>query len=221
VIEWLGGLGQYITLSLVEGNLLVLGILSLITTAIEFGIQVPWVQDSVLLMIGYQPPDRILILAPLVMTALTFGRILGASILYWSVRVSGPRFTGWLEGKFPKIMTKVQEVNVMVEKKAWLAVALARYTPGLLIPTSVASGLFRVRYTHFCTGIIISSVIPDCGEILYGLAVKTGFTVMGIPPSPALFIITLIILMVFIWLGNWLWITRKSRRRLSSKTPIL
>lgn len=221
MFEWISGLALSITQSLEEGNLLVLGALILITTLIEFGIQVPWVQDTVLLMIGYQPPGRILIIAPLVITSLIFGRIFGASILYWTVRSLGPRFTGWLDRKFPRIMIRVQGLNAVVDKKAWLAVALARFTPGLLIPASVASGLFRVKYSHFCIGIVISSMIPDCGEIIYGLAVKTGFTIIGIPPSPALFIITLIVLMVFIWLGNWMWITRKARKRLSSKTSIL
>ena len=213
MFEWLNGLALSISQSLEEGNLLVLGILSLITTVIEFGIQVPWVQDTVLLMIGYQPLGRILIIAPLVMTSLIFGRIFGASILYWAVRSLGPRFTSWLDRKFPRIMIRVQGLNPVVDKKAWLAVALARFTPGLLIPTSVASGLVRVKYSHFIIGIVISSVFPDLGEIIYGLAVKTGFNIIGITPSPTLFVITLVLLMVFVWFGNWFWRTKITRRR--------
>jgi membrane protein DedA with SNARE-associated domain len=220
VVEWLNGLAQFITQSLVEGNLLVLGVLSLITTFIEFGIQVPWVQDTVLLMIGYQPPGMILVLAPLVMTALTIGRLLGASTLYWAVRTRRQGFTSWLGRKFPKVLSKVENLEALVDGKTWLAVALGRYTYGLLIPTTIASGLFGVKYRHFCIGIIISSVIPDSAAIIYGLAVKTGFTIIGILPSPALFFVTLILLVMLSWLVNWLWLTRKKGRKPFSRTAI-
>jgi membrane protein DedA with SNARE-associated domain len=216
MLEWIHGLALSISQSLMEGNLLVLGALFLITTVIEFGIQVPWVQDTVLLMVGYQPLSRLFALAPVVIASLTLGRIFGASILYWIARSRGPRLTTWLDKKFRGIMVRVHRIDASFGKNRWLAVALGRFTPGLLIPTSLASGLLHVKYSHFIIGIIISSVIPDVGEIIYGLAVKTGFNILGITPSPTIFIISLVLLMVFIWLGNWLWRKETARRRRSS-----
>lgn len=219
MFEWFQNIAPTIILWLEQGNPLFFGALFLITVLIEIAIPIPLIQDSVLLYVGYEPTGRLLSMAPLVMATLMAGRICGGSIIFWIARSLCSRFTVWLGRKSPKILCKAQSLGARMEKRTTLAVAIARLTPGLLTASTVAAGLFQVKYLYFCAGVVISSLIPDCGEIAAGLAIKTGFTIAGITPSPALFIIAFIVVMALIWLGNRLWARRRKPNGVNSKTP--
>jgi membrane protein DedA with SNARE-associated domain len=195
-----------------QGDPSVFGALFLISTVIEMAIPAPFVQDTVLFYVGYEPTGRLLHLAPLVMLALIAGKIFGGSIIYWVARLLSPKFVRWLGRRFPNILRRAQNLSAGMKKSSSLAVVMARLTPGLLTPSTVAAGLFQIRYIYFCLGIVISSVITDGAEIVAGLAVRTGLTFAGITPSPILFIIALVIVMALFWLGSWLWGRRRAKR---------
>ncbi|MGD0352741.1 MAG: VTT domain-containing protein [Dehalococcoidia bacterium] len=213
MFEWFQGIASTLTQWLQQGDPSVFGALFLISTVIEMAIPVPFVQDTVLFYVGYEPTGRLLHLAPLVMLALIAGKIFGGSIIYWVARLLSPRFVRWLGRRFPNILRRAQDLGTSMKKRSPMAVTMARLTPGLLTPSTVAAGLFQIRYLYFCLGVVISSVITDGAEIAAGLAVRTGFTFAGIAPSPALFIIALVIVMALFWLGSWLW----GRRRTGSR----
>lgn len=213
MIEWFQGIAPTVTQWLEQGNPLVFGALFLISTLIEMAIPVPFVQDTVLLYVGYEPGGRLLPIAPVVMATLMAGRVFGGSIVFWVACLLSSRFTRWLGRRFPNILSRAQDLGAKMEKRSPLAVAIARLTPGLLTPSTVAAGLFQIRYLYFCIGVMISSIIPDTGEIASGLAIRAGFTVAGLTPSPAFFIIALVIIMVLVWLGSWLWGRRRARKR--------
>jgi membrane protein DedA with SNARE-associated domain len=57
---------------------------------------------------------------------------------------------------------------------------IARFTPGLLTPSSVASGMLKINYTYFLIGIFIHSIIADTILILIGYLGKFGLSLAGI-----------------------------------------
>lgn len=205
MFEWFQGIASTLTQWLQQGDPWVYGALFLVSTFIEMAIPVPFVQDTILFYVGYEPTGRLLHLAPLVMAALIAGKIFGASIIYWVARLLSPRFVSWLDRRFPKILRRAQDLGANMKRSSSLAVTIARLTPGLLTPSTVAAGLFHIRYLYLCTGVVISAVITDGAEIAAGLAVRTGLTFAGITPSPALFIIALVTVMALFWLASWLW----------------
>ncbi len=217
--EWFQGVALTLVEWLAHGNPLVFGVLFLVAAVVEVGVPMPFIQESALLSIGFEPTGRLLYMAPLIMITLIAGRILGGSALFWLVRKFEGRFTRWLSRKFPKIMVKARDLGARLGKKSQLAVAAARLTPGLLTATTVASGLFDVKYRHFCLGIIFSSLITDGGEIAFGLAVNHGFTIAGVTPTPTHFMIVFVILMVMIGLVSWLWEKRKDRTTKENSNP--
>jgi membrane protein DedA with SNARE-associated domain len=204
MVDWFQALAGFLTQSLEHGNLSVLAVLFLISTVVEIGVPVPWVQDTVLLFLGYGP-SQLLNVAPMVVLCLMAGRIAGASIVFWVARRFEPRFTRWLGRKFPRILNRARDLGDKLGKRSALAVTIARLTPGLLTPSTIAAGLFKVRYPYFCIGVVISSLIPDIIEIASGIAVKAGVTFAGVTPTPSIFIVALITLMAVIWLFSWLW----------------
>lgn len=209
---WFENLPAALAQLLEQGNPVVFAALFAIATVIEIGVPVPLVQDTVLVLVGYEPSGRLLPLAPAVIATLTAGRVFGSSIVLWISRLLGSRFMGWLDKRAPRVMSSARSIGSRMGKRTPLTVAIIRLTPGLLTPSTVAAGLLKVRYFYFCIGVVISSVIPDIAEIAYGLAIRTGFTVAGITPSPTLFIFVLAFIMVLSWLGSWLWRRRHSSR---------
>ncbi len=77
MFEWFQGIASTATQWLEQGNPLVFGVLFLIAALIEIGTPVPFVQDTVLLYVGYEPAGRLLPIAPLVMATLMAGRVFG------------------------------------------------------------------------------------------------------------------------------------------------
>ncbi len=200
-----------ITQGLEQRDPLVLGALFRIAAIIEQGIPVPFIQDAVLLFIGFNPQGNLWQGAPFVMLALAAGRICGASIVFWISRRYGPRIIGRLGKKFPRLLNKSQNLESRLGQRP-LALALARLTPGLGTPSSIAAGLYKVKYIYLIIGILISSVIMDGGEIAAGIAIRTGFTVAGFTPTPTWFIIVLLCFMFLLWAISWLLRKLKSRK---------
>ncbi len=211
--EWAQTIASVSIQWLEQGNPIVFGVLFLISTIVEIGIPVPFVQDTVLLYLGFEPRIHLLTTASVVMLILMAGRVTGASIIYWVARSLNPRFMRWLEKRSPKLLTRAQALGTRLGKRSPLAVTLVRLTPGLLTPSTIAAGLFRVRYLYFCIGVMASSVIPDVIEIASGIAFRAGIKVAGITPSPAIFIIVLLCFVLLVWLLTWLWNRLKAKNK--------
>jgi membrane protein DedA with SNARE-associated domain len=214
MFEWTQAIASAATQWLEQGNPLVFAALFLIATVIEIGIPVPFVQDTVLLYLGFEPTGKLLLVAPLVMATLMAGRILGGSVVFWVARSVDSKLIRWLGKKSPKLLIKAHDLGVKLGKRTPLAVALARLTPGLLTASSVAASVFRVRYAYFCFGIMISSVIPDAAEVASGVAIRAGFKVAGLTPSPTLFVIVFLCFMALVWLGTFLWKRLLARKQI-------
>jgi membrane protein DedA with SNARE-associated domain len=212
MFDWTQTIANLVTQWLQQGNPLVFGALFLVSAVVETGVPVPFVQDSVLLFLGYEPSGHLLIMAPLVMATMMAGRLAGASLIYWLARWLNAWFMRWLGKKSPRLLNRAQGLGARLGKKSPLAVTVARLTPGLLTASSLAAGLFKVKYLHFCLGVMISSVIPDAAEIGTGVAIKAGFTVAGKTPTPTMFIFVLLGFTALVWLASWLWGRLKSRK---------
>jgi membrane protein DedA with SNARE-associated domain len=210
MLDWIQAAASNVIQALQQGNPLVFGFLFVISTVIEFSIPFPSVQDAVLFYLSYE--GRLMPYVPLVMLTLMAGRILGGSIVYSLAYFQGPRFTLWLDKRFPAFQRSASDLKSRLGNKTPVAVALGRLTPGLLVPTTLAAGTFRVKYLYFCIGVVISSILPDLAEIGSGLALKSGLKLAGIRPTPAFFLVTLAVIMVVIWLSGWLWMRHAARK---------
>jgi membrane protein DedA with SNARE-associated domain len=204
-----------ITQWLEQGNPLVFGALFLIAGIIEQGIPIPFVQDAVLLFIGFNPQGNLWPSAPFVMLSLATGRIFSASIVFWISRRFSFKIIGWLGKRFPKLLKKSQNLESRLSRGP-LAVTLARLTPGLGTPSSIAAGLFKVKYIYLIIGIVISSVVTDGGEIAAGIAIRAGFTVAGFTPTPMWFTIVFLCFMILLWTISRLWRKLKARKSFSA-----
>lgn len=193
-----------------QGDPVVFGALFLISTVIEFGIPIPLVQDTILVFVGFES-QHVLPTTLTIMGTLMAGRVTGGSCLFWIMYKFGPRFSGWLKRRFPRVWARSQNLGERLGKNTTLAVAVARLTPGILTPSTITAGLLRLRYMYFCFGIMLASLVPDTAEVLYGLAIRKGITFLGATPSPTLLIITLVSVFLLIWLTTWLW--RRHRRK--------
>jgi membrane protein DedA with SNARE-associated domain len=106
-------------------------------------------------------------------------------------------------------------LNTKLRKRAPLAVAIARLTPGLLTPSSVAAGCSGIRYYQLVIGIILASVIADGALVIVGVITKYSLNILGFTPSTWEVLLALAGIIFLVWFGRWLW----SRRRRRSKLP--
>ncbi len=197
-------LASSLTQLLEHGNLIALGALFLIAAIVETGVPVPFVQDTVIVFIALEPTGHLLLYAPLVFAVLMAGRIFGGTVVYLIARVLGEKFTGWLDKRLPWMVTRIESLGDRLGRRSVFAVAIARLTPGLLTASSVAAGLFHIRWIYFCLGVMISSVIPDLVELGYGLAIRTGFKIAGKTPSPVVIIFAILFFSAISWLITFL-----------------
>jgi membrane protein DedA with SNARE-associated domain len=205
MIEWFQAIASNALQLLEQGSPLAMATLFLITALTELGMPFPLVQDTILLYVGYEPTGRLLWLSPLIVASLTVGRVFGASIYYWLSRVLGGRFTSWFRRKFPKIQANVDVLADRLGRKSIVAVAVARFTPGLLTAASVAAGIVRVNYGYFCLGIVLESIVADGAYVVAGVALRYGFTFLGFSPSPLVFAAGVVVVILVATLAAWLW----------------
>jgi membrane protein DedA with SNARE-associated domain len=157
--------------SIAEGHLVALAILLLVTALMEVGVPFPFVLDTALLFVGFQTGLLSFQLLLLIIT-LFLGRLIGSSAIFWLSRLLGGVFINWLEKRSSSLSGKITTLANKLNRRASVAIAIARFTPGLLTASSVGAGCIRVKYWYFVLGIGLSSLVSD-GIVLFGLA--TGY----------------------------------------------
>jgi len=193
-----------------QGNIIALAALFLVLSLGEFGVPFPFVLQGVLFFIGYQISQGAIQVIPLVLI-LVLGRQFGSAIVYWLARLLGDAFTNWLEKHFRSIRNELDRLEGRLRLRAPLAVAIGRLTPGLLVPTSLASGAIGLRYEYFALGIALSAVIWDGTFIASGVIGGCGVQHLGLTISPWLISVGFITTICLTWAVGRCLSRRKAR----------
>jgi membrane protein DedA with SNARE-associated domain len=185
----------------------------LVAALTEIGMPFPFVIDGVLFLTSYQS-GLVSTQVLWVILALTVGREVGASVIYLLSRLFGNAFTNWLARRFPKLSLRLNWLSEKFSHRAVLAVAIARLTPGLLTPSTVAAGCVKIRYYQLVLGIIVASVIADGTLVIIGFATRHGLKVLGVEPAPWQGIIGFIIVFLAIFLIRRYWPRKRVKTQL-------
>jgi membrane protein DedA with SNARE-associated domain len=160
--------------TLTQGNAAALAALFLVLALGEWGVPFPFVLQGVLFFIGYQASHGAVIHVLPLAVILVSGRQFGASALYWLARLLGNPFVSWFERRFRHLKGEAEKLKVRLSSRAPVVVAASRLTPGLLVPTSVASGIVSLRYEYFALGVTLSAVVWDGTFIALGIVLGHG-----------------------------------------------
>ncbi len=148
------------------------------------------------------------------------GREVGAAVIFWLSRFVGDAFINWLGKRFPKL--KLSErmfwLNTKLRRQAPLAVAIARLTPGLLFPSSVAAGYCGVRYYQFVLGIVLASVVADGVLVIMGVVTKYGFSILGFTPSAWEVVGALAVVILLVWFAPWIYFRARNKKKKAQAT---
>jgi len=166
----------------------------------------PFVIDGALLIASYEN-GLFSFHVLFIMTALTLGRIAGATAIFWLSRFVGDKFIRWLARRLPKLklIEKMAWLNTKLRKRAVWAVAVARLTPGLLTPSTVAAGCSGIKYYQLVLGIVLASVIADGALVIVGVITKYSLNIMGFTPSTWEVLLAIGAVIALVWLARWLW----------------
>lgn len=174
--------------SLEQGSSGALAALLAVVILGELGVPFPFVLAGALFFVGYQIAQGSVNIIPLVMI-LIFGEQLGAAIVYWLARLLGNRFIAWLERHFRPIQNQLERAKGRLHSQAPIAVAIGRLIPGLLLPTSLASGVAGVQYKYFALGVALSTFIW-CGTFI-AFGILAGHGVQYLPTTMPRWLIAL------------------------------
>jgi membrane protein DedA with SNARE-associated domain len=182
-----------------QGNPAALSALFIISALTEIGIPFPFILDTILIFTGYQT-GLISVEVGLIMLSLLAGRLFGASIIYWLTRVVGKVFINWIGKRYTFFQKRMDWLTNKLSRRAPIAVAITRLTPGLLTPSTVASGVINLRYLYLVIGIAISSVIADSLLLVLGFTTGRGLESIGFKPSIWFIIVALVLVIGIGWL---------------------
>ncbi len=187
-----------------QGNPAALLSLFFISALTELGIPFPFILDTILILTGLES-GIISARVGLIMLSLLAGRIVGASIIYWLTRWIGTVFIAWISKRFPFLQRRMDWLTDKLKHRAPIAVAVARLTPGLLTPSTVAAGVIKIRYEYLIMGIAISSVAADGILLILGFTTGRGLEQLGVSLSVWIIIVIVIFLTALgWWLGRFL-----------------
>ncbi len=209
MISWFTDIVALAMNTVYQGDARAMVALFFVSALTEVGMPFPFVIDGVLVVTSYEtglwslPVARIII-------ALLLGRQFGSAVIYWLSRFLGNRFINWLGKRFPKLPSKLAWLNTRLSRRAPLAVAIVRLTPGLLTSSSVAAGCIRMRYHHLVLGIVLASVIADGALVIIGVFTKYGLSILGFTPSTWEGIVALAVVILLVGFVRWLWLRRRA-----------
>jgi membrane protein DedA with SNARE-associated domain len=204
MISWFNDLLAALLVIVSQGDMRALVVLLLMSALTEMGIPFPFVVDSVLVVAGYQNGLWSLPVGKIVLF-LILGRLIGAAVIYWLSRYLGVRFINWVVKRFPKLLTGMTWLNTKLSRRAPLAIAIARLTPGILTSSSIAAGCIRMSFPQFMLGIILASIIADASLLLLGFSTGYGLKWFGFTPAPWMLVVIAVAVIALIWLLRWLW----------------
>ncbi len=180
--EWLSQVASAALVSVSHGDLTALAGLFLVAALGEVGIPFPFLVDTVVFLTSYQSGPLSFQVA-LVLLMLLLGRQSGAAGVYWVTRSVGPPAVNWFTRRFPSFGHDFSKMSDRLNRKAPLALVIARLTPGLLTLTSVASGAMRTRYLLFVLGVGAYSIIADGVLAVSGFLAGLGIELSGLEAS--------------------------------------
>ncbi len=203
MISWFTDIVSLAMNTVYQGDARALVALFFVSALTEVGMPFPFVIDGVLVVTSYETGLWSLPVARIVI-ALLLGRQFGSAVIYWLSRLLGNRFINWLGKRFPKLLTKMAWLNTRLSRRAPLAVAIVRLTPGLLTSSSVAAGCIRMRYYHLVLGIVLASAIADGALITFGFASGYGLQYLGFTPDAWMLVAALGVAILIVWLIRYL-----------------
>jgi membrane protein DedA with SNARE-associated domain len=156
--------------TLSEGNVMALMSLFLVLALTEFGVPFPLVLQGVRFYIGYELGQGSMAVIPLILLFI-LGRQAGSAAVYWLARLLGSKFVRVFEKHYPSMgrnLSNLQERLNSRSPRAITTVLVGRFIPGLLVPTSLASGVIGLRYQYFALGTLLSSFVFDASFIALG-----------------------------------------------------
>ncbi len=146
--------------------------LFLIAVLSEMSVPFPFVIDTTVLFVGYHAgffSVRMLVL----LLVLYVGGVFGSGLVYLLSRLLGSRFINLLAKRRNGLHNVVSRLSARLSrKKVPLAVAMARLTPGLLTPVSVASGCIGLPFRMFVAGLGIATLVTDAVLVTVGVATR-------------------------------------------------
>jgi len=147
-------------------------LLSIPATAVgEFGLIIPILLESILLLAGFKiAQGNFAFLSVTIFTLI--GSLVGASGFYFLSKLLG----GKVLSRYKFFKKKRKEVEEKLAKYAgWepIGIGILRLTPGLLIPTTIGSGILEIPYWKFAIGVIISVLVYNVIFISLGFLLGT------------------------------------------------
>jgi membrane protein DedA with SNARE-associated domain len=191
-----------------------------LTALTDIGVPTFGLIDAVLLYVGYEF-GPLSVRALIIIALLSLGRILGSSLIYLPSLIFSKSFVSWLEKHFPSLCAKITQAGDKLKGRHTLAIVIARFTPGLLTPSSVAAGILKIKYRSFLLGVVIHAVIADVILILIGYLGKYGITLAGIHPESWQVITIAIVLVLAGSAGVFLYYRLKERKKRKSCEPVI
>jgi len=86
----------------------------------------------------------------------------------------GSPLIGWVGKRLPGLSRNLEQSRARLSRRAVMAVAVVRLTPGLLQVPSLVAGVMRLPYMRFFAGVAISSLLYDLAFILLGFLSRIG-----------------------------------------------
>ncbi|MEK7872764.1 MAG: DedA family protein [Chloroflexota bacterium] len=136
----------------------------------EIGMPIPVATDGLLLVAGYDG-SRV----PLVFGMLLLGSLAGASVSYWAVRLGGRPFIRRHGHYVGLTLSRLDGLEMRMQRWGARAVIVGRLTPGLLFVTNAASGLFRIPYATFAVCVVGTAALWGVVVLTAGYALRLGF----------------------------------------------
>jgi membrane protein DedA with SNARE-associated domain len=214
MIDWFNSLLAAAANAVAQGSFGALVTLLLVAALTEIGVPFPLIIDGALVLTSYER-GLFSLQVLFVISALILGREAGAAVLFWLSRFAGDAFVNRLAKRLPKLKLKERMVWLFtgLRRHAPLSVAIARLTPGLLFPSSVAAGYSGMHYYEFALGIILASMVADGALVIMGVLTKYGFRILGFTPSAWEVGAVLFLVILLVWFVPWAFLRVRNRKK--------
>jgi membrane protein DedA with SNARE-associated domain len=214
MIAWFNSMLAVASIAVIQGGFGTFAALLGVAALTELGIPFPLIIDGALFIASYER-GLFSFQVLLVILALVLGREAGAAAIFWLSRIVGDRFVSWLEKLFPKLKLseRMAWLKTKLRRRALLAVAVARLTPGLLFPSSVVSGYCGMKFYQFVLGIVLASVVADGVLVIIGVVTKFGLHIIGFTPSAAEVLVVLFVIILLVWLVQRIYVRARNQQR--------